>query len=292
MQKKLILPFLFLLLLSSCATPTPAPTPIPPTATATAAPTSTPTPAPPTWSLVWADEFDQPDGSAPDPKKWNHQQGGAGWGNGELQYYTNDIKNAFIENDMLVIRALKEYTLGRDYSSARLNTMSKGSWMYGRFEIRAKLPTTQGIWPAFWLLPARARYGSGAAGGEIDIMELVGSEPGRSYGTLHYGNPAEHSSGYYDLPQGVTYSDDFHVFAVEWEEKEIRWYIDDVLFHTATEWFTTGRKDAKFPAPYNQEFYFLVNVAVGGYWPGSPDETSTFPQTMYVDYVRIYQHPK
>lgn len=285
--------FLFLIIfLTSCATATPTlvPTPTPLPATSTTVPTPTPDPA--SWNLVWADEFDQTNGSAPDPKKWTHQQGGSGWGNGELQYYTTDTKNAFVEDGMLVIRAIKEYTLGRDYSSARLTTMAKRTWMYGRFEIRAKLPTTQGIWPAFWLLPAQARYGSGAAGGEIDIMELVGSEPGRAYGTLHFGNPAEHSSGSHDLPQGVTYSDDFHVFAVEWEEEEIRWYVDDVLFHTATEWFTTGRKDAKFPAPYNQEFYLLLNVAVGGYWPGSPDETSIFPQDMYVDYVRVYQHPK
>lgn len=278
---------LFLLLgCTSQATPPTTPKPV---ATQTAEPTPTSDPA--SWELVWADEFDLPDGSAPDPAKWHHQQGGAGWGNGELQHYTDSTNNAYIENGMLVIKAIEESMLGRDYTSARLNTQFKGDWTYGRFEIRAKLPNTQGIWPAFWLLPSRGRYGSGPAGGEIDIMELIGSEPYRSYGTLHYGLPAEHTSGYYDLPDGKTYADDFHIFALEWEPTEIRWYLDDELFHTATEWFTSA-KTGQFPAPYDQDFHLIVNVAVGGHWPGSPDETSTFPQMMYVDYVRVYQHPK
>lgn len=279
-----------ILLLTGCS----APVSINPTETipATGTPFSTPTQDPNAWDLVWADEFDQPDGSAPDTAKWNHQQGGAGWGNGELQHYSNAIENSFIQDGMLVIQARQEELLGRDYTSARLNTQFKGDWTYGRFEIRARLPNTQGIWPAFWLLPSRASYGSGAAGGEIDIMELIGSEPGRSYGTLHFGNPAERSSGYYDLPAGTAFSDNFHIFSLEWEPDEIRWYVDDTLFHSETEWFTTGRKDAQHPAPFDQDFFLLVNVAVGGHWPGSPDETSEFPQMLYVDYIRVYQHPQ
>ena len=268
------------------ATPASTPTEVP------AAASETPVPNPNAWNMVWADEFDQPNGSAPDPAKWNHQQGGSGWGNGELQHYSDKIENAFIEDGMLVISANKEYMLGRDYTSARLTTQFKADWTYGRYEIRAKLPNTHGIWPAFWLFPTRAVYGSGAAGGEIDIMEMVGSEPGRSYATLHFGNPPQHSSGYYDLPSGTTYSDDFHIFTVEWEPSEVRWYLDDHLFHSVNKWFTTNKKDAVFPAPYDQDFYLIVNVAVGGTWPGSPDETSIFPQMMYVDYVRVYQHPK
>jgi beta-glucanase (GH16 family) len=263
-----------------------------PTELVPTAPPVTSTPDSDAWELVWADEFDQPDGSAPDMKKWNHQQGGSGWGNGELQHYTDTIENSFIQDGMLVIRANQEYMMGRDYTSARLTTQFKGDWTYGRYEIRAKLPNTQGIWPAFWLLPSRARYGGGPAGGEIDIMELVGSEPGRAYGTLHFGNPPERSTNYYDLPAGTTYSDDFHIFALEWEPDEIRWYVDDNLFHLESEWFTTGRKDAQPPAPFDQDFYLLINVAVGGHWPGRPDETSVFPQMLYVDYVRVYQHPE
>lgn len=283
--------FLFLLLLfMGCSSPAA----LSPTQAQPAEPTSVPTPTidPNIWVLVWADEFDQPDGSAPDPAKWNHQQGGAGWGNGELQHYTNSTENSFIQDGMLVIRAKQEVLMGRNYTSARMNTQFKGDWTFGRFEIRARLPNTQGIWPAFWLLPSRARYGGGAAGGEIDIMELIGSEPARAYATLHYGNPAERSSGFYNLPAGTAFSDDFHVFALEWEPDEIRWYVDDVLFHSETEWFTTGKKNAQYPAPFDQDFYLLINVAVGGHWPGSPDDSSIFPQTLEVDYVRVFQHPQ
>ena len=260
---------------------------------ATEAPASAPTvtPDPTSWNLIWSDEFDQSNGSAPDPAKWNHQTGGAGWGNGELQYYSDRTENAYIQDGMLVIQANQEYMLGRDYTSARLTTQFKGDWTYGRYEIRAKLPNTQGIWPALWLFPSRAVYGSGPAGGEIDIMELIGKEPYRSYATLHYGNPPERSSGYYDLPNGATYADDFHVFSVEWEPTEIRWYIDDTLFHSVDKWFTSAKNNAPFPAPYDQNFYLIMNIAVGGVWPGSPDETSVFPQKMVVDYVRVYQHP-
>jgi beta-glucanase (GH16 family) len=253
--------------------------------------TSTPVQENNGWEQVWADEFEQPDGSPPDPQKWNHQEGGNGWGNGELQHYTDLIDNSFIQDGMLVIQAKEEYMMGRNYTSARLTTQFKGDWTFGRWEIRARLPDAQGIWPAFWLLPSRGNYGSGPAGGEIDIMELIGSEPNRVYGTLHFGNPAEHSSGNFDLPGGKTFSDDFHVFVVEWEPDEIRWYVDDVLFHSRQDWFTSA-KGATYPAPFDQNFYLLVNVAVGGHWPGSPDETSIFPQSLYVDYIRVYQRPK
>jgi len=293
-------PIILTLLLMGCAPkPVVQETAVPATEASASAPTEvpataseTPTPDPKAWEIVWSDEFEQPGGTAPDPAKWNHQQGGSGWGNGELQYYSDRIENAVIEDNMLVIKSNKEYMLGRDYTSARLTTQFKGDWTYGRYEIRAKLPNTLGIWPAFWLLPSRALYGSGPAGGEIDIMELIGKEPGRSYATLHFGNPPERSSGYYDLPDGATYDDDFHIFAVEWEPNEIRWYVDDNLFHSENEWFTTNKKGAVFPAPYDQNFYLIVNIAVGGVWPGSPDETSVFPQMLYVDYVRVYQHPK
>jgi beta-glucanase (GH16 family) len=290
MNINIFLSLLLLLSLTGCiSSAAQAPTQISP---ASPTPQPAPTKDPNAWELVWSDEFDQPDGSPPDPSKWNYQQGGAGWGNGELQHYTDSHENSFIEDGMLVIRAIEEEMMGRHYTSARLNTLFKGDWTYGRFEIRAKLPNTQGIWPAFWMLPSRGRYGSGAAGGEIDIMELVGSEPARSYATLHYGNPAARSTGYYDLPAGQAFSDDFHIFALEWEPNEIRWYVDDTLFHSASEWFTTGRKDAQPPAPFDQDFYLLINVAVGGHWPGSPDESSIFPQMMFVDYVRVYQHPE
>lgn len=288
-KKTLPLLFGWMLLLAACgpaanlfATPTPLPTqtPIP-----------TPTPDPTSWVLVWADEFDQPDGSAPDPSKWNYQKGGSGWGNAEAQHYTDSLENAYIENGMLVIKANKEYMMGREYTSARLNTQYKAGWTYGRIEIRAKLPNTQGIWPAFWMLPQTIHYGTWPAGGEIDIMEMIGKNPGQVLGTLHYGTPHTYTSGTYDLPEGQTFADDFHTFAVEWEEKEFRWYVDDTLFYTKNDWFTSY-KEAPYPAPFDQEFHLLINMAVGGRWPGYPDETSVFPQYLTVDYVRVYQHPK
>lgn len=240
------------------------------------------------YSLVWDDEFNQPDGSSPDTKKWNYSTGGNGWGNSELECYTDRNNNSFINKGMLVITAIQEEYMGCKYTSARLNTLVKGYWKYGRFEIRAKLPATQGIWPAFWLLPADiTRYGSWPASGEIDIMELVGKEPGRVTGTLHFGNPHNSITNHFDLPVGTDYSDDFHVFSLDWEPAEIHWYVDGKLFQTANQWFTSV-ENSPFPAPFNVEFYVIINVAIGGNWPGNPDATSTFPQSMYVDYVRVY----
>lgn len=282
---KKILPLLLLLALATApAGCGPAPTPIP-----TMVPT--PTPDPDAWNLVWADEFEQPDGSAPDPEKWIHQQGGGGWGNGELQYYTNTRDNSYIENEMLVIKGDNARGTGHLYTSARMNTQYKADWMYGRVEIRAKLPNTQGIWPAFWMLPSKTTYGTWPTGGEIDVMEVIGREPGRLYGTLHYGTPHTFTSGTIDLPAGQTFADDFHVFAVEWEADEFRWYLDDQLYYSKTDWFTSY-KDSPYPAPFDQKFYLLINMAIGGRWPGNPDETSVFPQYLYVDYVRIFQHPQ
>jgi beta-glucanase (GH16 family) len=283
MKKQLCLVFLLglILTLAGCV---PASTSAP-----TAAPT--PTPDPNSWNLVWSDEFEQPDGSAPDPDKWIHQQGASGWGNAELQNYTNTRDNSYIENGMLVIKGDRSPGTGHDYSSARMNTQYKADWMYGRIEIRAKLPNTQGIWPAFWMLPSGITYGTWPAGGEIDIMEMVGREPGRLYGTLHYGTPHTFTSGTVDLPAGETFADDFHVFAVEWERDEFRWYLDDRLYYTKNDWFTSY-KNSPYPAPFDQKFYLLINMAIGGRWPGNPDETSVFPQYLYVDYVRIYQHPE
>ena len=241
------------------------------------------------YSLVWNDEFARPDASSPDPKKWNYSTGGSGWGNSELECYTDRNENSFVENGMLVIRAVQEEYMGCQYTSARLNTLSKGEWKYGRFEIRAKLPTAQGIWPAFWLLPSRiTRYGNWPASGEIDLMELVGKEPGRVNGTLHFGNPHTTITNHFDLLVGADFSDDFHVFALDWEPTEIHWYVDGKLYLTADQWFTSV-EDSPFPAPFDVEFYLIINVAVGGSWPGNPDATSTFPQSMYVDYVRVYK---
>ena len=269
----------FLIILSGCA---PHPSPNSPAVTPEVSPGKV-------FSLVWQDEFDGPDGSSPDPGKWNYSTGGNGWGNGELQCYTDRIENSYIAEGMLVINAEKEEYMGCRYTSARINTLVKGEWKFGRFEIRAKLPTTQGVWPAFWLLPADiTRYGGWPSSGEIDIMELIGKEPGRVNGTLHFGNPHQWITGHYDLPAGAVFSEDFHVFSLEWTPEEIVWFVDGEPFQTADQW-STSVEDNPFPAPFDVDFYLIVNVAVGGNFPGNPDATSIFPQRMLVDYVRVYQ---
>jgi beta-glucanase (GH16 family) len=240
--------------------------------------------------LVWADEFD---GRALDTSKWEPMLGTgtdyglpAGWGNNELQYYQEE--NATVADGFLTITAREEAVSGRSYTSARLRTLGMGEWTYGRMEMRARLPIGQGLWPAFWMLPSDLRYGGWAASGEIDIMEYLGSDPSRAYGTIHYGarwpNSSSSQSGYV-LPNG-TFHDDFHVFAIEWEPGEIRWYVDGTHYGTSTEWFST---EGPFPAPFDVDFHLLLNVAVGGNWPGSPDSTTAFPQELVADYIRVYQ---
>jgi beta-glucanase (GH16 family) len=272
------------LITDSSSSPTNTPVP---TAMATVTPVPTPE-----WILVWADEFNLPDGSPPDPANWNYSKGGNGWGNSELQNYTDRVENAFIEDGMLVIRAINEKYMGANYSSARLNSMVKTEFLYGRIEARAKLPNTQGIWPAIWMMPTIGRYGNWPASGEIDIMELIGSQPDRTYGTLHFGNPHEFLSASYVFPAGETPFQDFHLYAIEWEPEEIRWYVDDIQYHRVgvDQWFTSMAGAPK-GAPFDQPFHLILNVAVGGIWPGNPDETSVFPQEMQIDYIRVFQRP-
>ncbi|MFO1451054.1 MAG: glycoside hydrolase family 16 protein [Opitutaceae bacterium] len=240
------------------------------------------------WKLVWSDEFE---GDRIDPLKWEFEVNAKGGGNNELQYYTSRAENATVGDGTLKLIARREAYTGpegaRSYTSARLRTKNRGDWKYGRFEIRAKLPKTQGLWPAIWMLPTDNVYGGWAASGEIDIMELVGHKPAEVFGTLHYGgaHPRNtHTGKTFVLPRG-DFSEDFHVFALEWEHGVFRWYVDDVLYQTQTVWRTEG---APYPAPFDQRFHLLLNVAVGGNLPRSPDSTSVFPQTMTVDYVRVY----
>jgi beta-glucanase (GH16 family) len=244
---------------------------------------------PPGWTLVWADEFD---GTDVDPARWSFQTGDGcpslcGWGNNELQRYTTT--NHTVAGGLLTINARRE--ADGSYTSTRLRTLGNGDWTYGRFEIRAKLPTGQGLWPAIWMLFSQDTYGGWAASGEIDIMEAVGSRPDEVFGTIHYGGtaPANVFSGDELRLRSGTFADDFYVFTIEWEEGEIRWYVNNVLFLTKTsdDWFTTGSTNPA--APFDHDFYMLLNVAVGGNLPGPPDETTVFPQTMQVDYVRVYE---
>lgn len=244
------------------------------------------------WELVWQDEFD---GAAIDTSKWEKEVNALGGGNNELQYYTARSENSFVKDGALAIQALKEqYTEAgetREYTSARLRTLNRGDWKYGRFEIRAKLPYGKGIWPAIWMLPSKSIYGGWAASGEIDIMEMLGHDTQTVYGTLHYGGewPSNAHSGISFKLDNRAFSEDFHVFRLDWGPNEFRWYVDDQLYQTQKEWYTPN---APYPAPFDQPFYLILNVAVGGNWPGSPDEATNFPQAMVVDYVRVYTKVK
>jgi len=243
------------------------------------------------FTLAWSDEFDQGDNSAPDPAKWKFEIGGNGWGNQELEYYSSRRENARMRRGNLEIIARKESYTGadgvqRDYTSARLITSGKFEQAYGRFEARIKIPYGQGVWPAFWLLGADDKQVGWPQCGEIDIMENIGREPGMVHGTIHgpgYSG-GKGIGGAYSVNAG-RFADDFHIYAVEWEPEEIRFYVDDHLY--------TARRPSDLPAGtkwvYDHPFYILLNFAVGGEWPGSPDATTKFPQVMLVDYVRVYK---
>lgn len=235
------------------------------------------------WALVWNDEFSA---EFIDSTKWEHEVNGDGGGNNELQFYTASIANSYIKDDFLVIKAISRNYKGKFYTSARLRSKDKGDWTYGRFDIRAKLPIQQGIWPAIWMLPTDWTYGSWPQSGEIDIMEIIGNKPSTLYGTIHFGDPwpnNKYVGGHVDLKQG-TFADEFHVFSVEWKPDTIKWFLDDSLFAVRV-------PSEVFPKrwPFDQRFHMILNLAVGGNWPGPPDENTTFPKYMYVDYVRVYQ---
>jgi len=233
-------------------------------------------PAPAGWKLVWNDEFY---GTSIDKTKWEHEVNGDGGGNNELQYYTDKEENSYVSNGLLVIQAKKENYLGKEYSSARMRTKYKCDWKYGRFEIKARLPYGQGLWPAIWLLPTDWEYGGWPESGEIDIMELLGQQTDKVYGTIHYGTSQNHQSsgGNYTLSTG-TFSGLYHVFALEWDSTGFKWFVDDIQYYTV-----------KHGQPFDKRFHMILNVAVGGNWPGNPDESTSFPQKMYVDYVRVFE---
>ncbi len=243
-----------------------------------------------TLTLVWSDEFDD---DKLDPSAWYFESGDGsqygipGWGNNELQWYLPD--SAQLEDGLLVITARREQSNDKEYTSARINTRDRFAFRYGRIEARIRLPGGQGIWPAFWLLPQDFAYGGWAASGEIDIMEAInlGASGGNTvHGTIHYGG--EWPNNVFTGDSYVVASDatsDFHLYAVEWDETEIRWYVDDVMYAMQNAWSSTA---APFPAPFDQPFYILLNVAVGGNWPGPPNAGTEFPVTMEVDFVRVY----
>jgi len=246
------------------------------------------------WELIWSQEFDS---ETVDTSVWNfeigngHAKGIPGWGNAELEYYTD--RNAFIEEGCLVIEAREEDVSDEygsyNYTSARMTTEGKFEVKYGKIEIRAKLPTGKGIWTALWMLGSDIGKVGWPACGEIDIMEMLGHEVRTIYGTVHGpGYSGSASIGIaYELPEdGPDFSEDFHTFAIEWDEDEIEWYVDGRLYHVLSK---DELEALELEWVFDHPFFLIVNVAVGGYWPGYPDETTKFPQRMYIDYIRVYE---
>ena len=236
-------------------------------------------------AAVWSQDFDGAAGSAPDPSVWNLETGAGGWGNGELQNYTTSRSNSALDgNGNLVITAQREGD--GSYTSARLTTQNKYTAQYGRVEARIKIPRGQGIWPAFWMLGADLPTNSWPSAGEIDVMENVGFEPHRVHGTVHgpgYSG-SEGLSGTWQHPQGWSIADDFHTFAVDWAPGSITWSVDGQVYHQVTPASTGGD-----PWVFDKPFFIILNVAVGGAWPGYPDGSTALPQRMVVDYVRVTQ---
>lgn len=242
-----------------------------------------------TLTPVWADEFEK-DGT-PDSTKWSYDLGNNnGWGNNELQYYTNSTKNARIENGILIIEAIKEETQGQHYSSSRMVTKGKGDWTYGKIDVRAKLPRGKGTWPAIWMLPTDWKYGGWPASGEIDIMEHVGYDPGVIHGTIHtekYNHiKGTQKEGKITLPDC---QDQFHVYSINWSKDSLHFLVDDKIYHKVAR----DSADNFEGWPFDQPFHLILNIAVGGNWGGKEGvDESIWPQRMEVDYVRVYGETK
>lgn len=239
------------------------------------------------YTLTWSDEFNGP---ALNTAIWGHQNGDGcpglcGWGNNELEYYTDRADNLFFQDGKMIIEARPESFQGKNYTSSKILTQGKKPIKFGRIDIRAILPKGKGIWPAFWLMPEKSVFGGWPKSGEIDLMEVVGHEPNKTHGTLHFG-PGPGSTQITrstTLPSG-TFNDEFHVFSLEWKQDQIKWLVDGNLFSTVNK-ADLGANNY----PFNEEFFLIVNLAVGGNWPGNPDATTTFPQWLIVDYIRLYQ---
>lgn len=237
------------------------------------------------WNLIWDDEFN---GTTIDTNHWTFETGNHdGWGNNELEFYTSRSQNAYVSNGLLHIVARRESTNGCAYTSARMKSEGLFAQKYGRFEFRAKFPQGKGYWPALWLMPQDSVYGGWPECGEIDIVENKGDYPAVVQGTIHYSSPdGAHlqSTDLYTFAAGNG-ADKFHTYMLEWSTNSISWFVDSQLYETQTNWSTAN---GPYPAPFDQRFYIIMNLAVGGIYDGLPDTNTAFPGEMQVDYVRVY----
>lgn len=243
--------------------------------------------APIRWQLAWSDEFSGGAGTSPDPKSWTFDEGGDGWGNNQLEHNTARTSNVALDGDgHLAIVARKEDYKGNAYTSARIKTQGLRAFRYGRIEARIKLPVGKGMWPAFWMLGSDIAEVGWPKCGEIDVMEYRGDKPKVVHGSVH--GPG-YSAGdaitrKFRLDDGAAFDADFHVFAVEWDPARITWSVDDVVYHT----LTVAKVKDRGAWAFDHKFFLLLNIAVGGVFSGDPDDSTVFPQTMLVDYVRTY----
>ena len=259
----------------------------------TSAVETTPTPELEGYNLLWSDEFD---GTELNLDIWTREVREPGWTNNELQEYRDSEENVFVQDGCLVLKAIKTEVDGRPYyTSGKVNSQNKADFQYGKVVIRAKVPEGQGLWPAAWMMPQdESFYGQWPKCGEIDIMESLGNDTTISYSTIHYGEPHAEQQGTITLDNG-SFSSDFHIYSVEWEPGEMRFYTDDQLVLTVNDWFTAveGEDDKPYPAPFNQPFFVQMNLAVGGDWPGNPNASTDFDNAEFlIDYVRVYQLPE
>jgi beta-glucanase (GH16 family) len=238
------------------------------------------------WKLIWSDEFN---GNSIDTNHWKFETGNnGGWGNRELEYYTGRPDNAYVSNGVLHIVARQENTNGFTFTSARMISAGLFAQKYGRFEFRAKFPHGKGYWPALWLMPNHSAYGGWPSCGEIDVVENKGDYPAVVQGTIHYADAdGSHlqSTDLYTFPQGSGVGD-FHTYLLQWTTNSIGWYVDNQLYETQTNWSTAN---APYPAPFNQPFFIIMNLAIGGIYDGDPDANTVFPGEMQVDYIRVYE---
>lgn len=244
------------------------------------------------YRLVWEDNFD---GSVLNLDNWSYECHQPGWVNNELQEYVESSDYVYVKDGQLVIQPVKKVDQNGkvSYISGRINTLHKHGFQYGWFEARIKVPKGKGLLPAFWMMPVEEEfYGQWPKCGEIDIMEVLGHKTDCQYATIHYGEPHEQQQGSYTLING-DFAEEYHVFACRWERDALYFYVDGKEFHVVNKWFTKkeGEEKRSYPAPFDQPFYIILNVAVGGIWPGDPDETTSFDEAaaMKVDYVRVYK---